>query len=52
MSIDDLFKEPKPGSCPATMIVAKMADLPLDCALEEGHEGPHRDSVTNARWVP
>jgi hypothetical protein len=38
--------------CPATMVVEKMAGLPLDCVLERGHDGPHVDSVTDARWVP
>jgi hypothetical protein len=39
-------------TCPETMVVTNMADLPLDCILPVGHGGPHWDSTTNARWIP
>lgn len=38
--------------CPATIAVAKMAGLVLDCYLPREHDGTHRDSRTNARWMP
>jgi len=43
---------PVRNNCPASMTVAKMADLPLDCRLTPGHELPHIDSATGARWLP
>lgn len=38
--------------CQARMTVAMMAQLPLDCILDPGHDGAHRDRATNARWLP